>query len=270
MDNKDVLQEQVGLHMKKIVDIVNGKENNAEKAVLLKQLRSAFLELNGNIGENINYVAKKTIEDFFRTNSQYKDFLALIERGSGCWQVLAFGIPICVVSCTSKEVGFYSMDSIRDEFDRFEKNHQKDAEKVRKSYQKANDILALSDWQFFLRDLKRRSFLSPAMILKGRKSIQKARKALFKELSSHEGKYRRIHCNKDSLVSFINTISSYLYSAFEKGGYRNNLKDIESYCYDFDSAVSLFMKKGEYQGKGLSVQESEEYSKSEKLSAAFI
>ena len=270
MDNsQQILQGQIGIHMENIIDIVNSKEDNAEKAVLLKQLWSVFYGLNDDIQKNINYVGKKVVSDFFAAHSRYNDFLSLVEGGSGCWMVLSFGIPICVISCSSKEAGFYSMDSIRDELARFERRHQENAEKTRKSHRKIDEILSLSDWQIFIHDLKRKSFITPSLISKGRENLRKMNQTLSDDLSRQEGKYQQIHEHKESFVAFINEISAYLYAAFEEDGFVCSMKDIEPHCYDFEWAISLFIKRDELRGTGLAIKDREEYPKQEKLSLGF-
>lgn len=263
--DKHILQGQIGEYLDGIVGFVNNMDNDADKAVLLEKLRSVLNELNNNIGENINFVAQKTITDFFRTHSQYNNFLEIVDYGGGIWLVRVFGIPVCVVSCTAKEAGYYSMDSIRGELSRLEWRYQENTDKTKKALQKVNNILAMSGWEMFLNDLKHKSLLTPSLISKGRKALQKMRETLSQELDKHKENYQKIHYNKELFVDFIDEISTYLYEGFTKEGYGNQIKNIEPYCYDFNYAISLFMEKRQFNGAGLTVLESETYAKQEKL-----
>lgn len=263
MENKQSVQETIASHIEGIIKVVNDMENTPDKPVVLKDLWLKIHRLSDSILRNNNYVSKELAIRLFNKYSKYNDYISLIEDGSGYWKAMAFGIPICTIDFPEKRVVFYSEDSMDVEISRLEKDCLDSLAKSKDEVNTIDNLLAKSDWELFLRDLKGRHFLTPSMIKKGREILMEKKKHLQSKVENN--KYEEVHLLRKEFLGFLMEISSYLHKAFEAESFSNQFKDIEPYCYYFGDAISLFKDKETFVGQDLFVRENESYWKREKL-----
>ena len=262
MENKQSVQETVDSHIEGIINAVNNMENNLDKPVVLKALWAKIYRLSDSIQRNNNYVSKELVTRLFNKHGKYNDYISLIEDGSGYWKTLAFGIPVCTIGFPKKEAVFYTLASVDAEINRLEITRLDSLKNYQKEIHTIDNILGKSDWELFLRDLKGRHFLTPAMIKKGREVLMEKKKYLQSKVD--ENKYEEVHLLKKEFLGFLMEISSYLHQEFEKEGFSIQSKDMDYYCY-YGDAISLFKDKENFAGQGLFVRENESYWKRESL-----
>ena len=264
METKQSVQKTIDSYIEGIINAINNMENTLDKPVVLKALWAKIHCLSDSIQRNNNYVSKELVTRLFNKHGKYNDYISLIEDGSGYWKALAFGIPVCTIGFPRKEAVFYTLASVDAEINRLENTYLDSLKKYQKEIHAIDNILGKSDWELFVRDLKGRHFLTPAMIKKGREVLLEKKKYLQSKVENN--KYEEVHLLRKEFLGFLMEISSYLHKAFETESFSNQFEDIEPYCHCFDDAISLFKDKETFAGQGLFVREDESYWKREKLS----
>ena len=236
---------------------INAIENSADKAVFLAELWSQAHALAENISRHNNFVSGNVIEEFFKRHNKYNDHIFL--RMSGTYtEAYVLGVPVFNVSLKKRHVTFTSMDSIDDGLGHILGGLEKGQKDLQKNLHTLNEILAMSNWDIFVRELKERTFISPSTIKKGLKGIAERKNKEQETLEHNVNKYNLINDHKKDFLNFINAITSYVYKAFEQEGFTCELEDLESTVY-LQDAIPLFLLRENNKGSGLSVEKSESY-----------